>query len=294
MAGWTGAGCCGTWARRILEAHGSAGGAPLERAWRNALVPAGNDIGTKGLLSGLHLFSIASFSDRHESARRCAPGPEEQSLIKPRNMIKRLLPVLPFVLSLPALAQDPLTSGWAVQVGGATIDESIDVAVDDAGNTYAVGYFTGTAEFGTGSDAIQLVSGGQYDAFVMKLDTLGQPIWAHRIGGSDHDIMRRVVVDGNGDILVFGEFQTTVDLDPGPGEELFVSGAFTSRAFVLKLTGDGAYVWAKALGLRTTAASMELDPLGNIYLGGSFAGVTDLDPGAAVLSFTSFGGTDGF
>src|SRR5690606_24091649 len=141
---------------------------------------------------------------------------------------------------------------------------------------------------------IQLVSGGQYDAFVMKLDTLGQPIWAHRIGGSDHDIMRRVVVDGNGDILVFGEFQNTVDLDPGPGEELFVSGAFTSRAFVLKLTGDGAYVWAKALGLRTTAASMELDPLGNIYLGGSFAGVTDLDPGAAVLSFTSFGGTDGF
>lgn len=209
-------------------------------------------------------------------------------------MIKRLLPVLPFVLSLPALAQDPLAAGWAVQVGSTTIDEAIDVAVDAAGNTYAVGYFTGTAAFGTGTDAIQLVSAGQYDAFVMKLDTLGHPIWAHRIGGVDHDIIRRVAVDGNGDILAFGEFQNTVDLDPGPGEDVFVSGAFTSRAFVLKLTGDGAYVWAKALGLRTSAASMALDPLGNIYLGGSFEGVTDLDPGAAVLSFTSFGGTDGF
>lgn len=207
-------------------------------------------------------------------------------------MLKYFLPLLPFALFDPALAQEPLATGWAIQVGGVSIDEAIDVAVDSAGHTYAVGYFSGTANFGAGP--LQLVSAGQYDAFVMKLDSLGHPVWAHRIGGVDHDIIRRVVVDGSGDILVFGEFQNTVDLDPGPNEDIFVSNAFTSRAFVLKLTGDGEHVWARALGTKTTASSMVLDEVGNIYLGGSFQGVTDLDPGAGTLSFTSYGGTDGF
>jgi hypothetical protein len=206
----------------------------------------------------------------------------------------RLILFLPILLPLFTAAQDDLLSGWAVQFGGATADEVTDVAVDGAGNTYAVGWFTGTADFDPGPGTLELVSAGQFDAFVMKLDTLGQPVWVHRFGGQDFDIARRVVVDDAGDVFVFGEFQATVDFDPGPGEEILMAGPWTSRAFVLKLTGDGDLVWVKALGQFTTAASMRIDGAGSIYLGGFFEMVTDLDPGPDVLSFTSFGGFDGY
>jgi hypothetical protein len=57
-----------------------------------------------------------------------------------------------------------------MQKGGSlNVDEAYSVIVDNAGNSYATGYFTGTAIFG----ATSLTSFGSSDIFIVKINSAG-------------------------------------------------------------------------------------------------------------------------
>jgi hypothetical protein len=66
--------------------------------------------------------------------------------------------------------------------------------------------------------------------------------------------------------------------------------------FVLKLTSAGNFAWAKQMGgsVLWDAASLALDPSGNIIVNGTFDSPEDFDPGPAVFSMTPVGGIDVF
>src|SRR6185503_6945324 len=84
-----------------------------------------------------------------------------------------------FVLKLDA------TGGlvWAKSVGASGEDRGIGVHVDDAGHLYLVGDFAGTVDFDPSSGVYNLTSAGDRDAFVSKMDSEGNLIWARRLGG---------------------------------------------------------------------------------------------------------------
>lgn len=97
-----------------------------------------------------------------------------------------------------------------------------NAAADASGNTYVAGTFTGMVRFG----AVALcatplpksyerarAAGGPIDtpcrcvrdyadAFLVKLDSAGEPLWARRIGGALEDRAGPVVVDGAGNAVV--------------------------------------------------------------------------------------------
>lgn len=58
--------------------------------------------------------------------------------------------------------------------GGATIDEGIDICIDNNGNTFTTGYFSGLAKFGNFS----LSSSGTTDIFIVKTNSSGVVQWA--------------------------------------------------------------------------------------------------------------------
>ena len=59
-----------------------------------------------------------------------------------------------------------------------------DIVADAAGNSYVTGEFQGTADFDPGDDVLNLVSDGDDDTFVAKLDVTGSLVWAKRMGGN--------------------------------------------------------------------------------------------------------------
>lgn len=89
---------------------------------------------------------------------------------------------------------------WAVAGGGPGDDYGYDLALDAAGNTYAVGGCSYQASFGP----TLLTTAGDQDVFVCKIDAAGAYVWALQAGGSGNDQATGVARDGAGGLVLAG------------------------------------------------------------------------------------------
>ena len=207
-----------------------------------------------------------------------------------------------------ALVVTPLVSGaWtptspqiSVAIfGGIVNDYGKSVAVDASGNIYTAGYFAGTADFDPGAGTYNLTSAGSDDAYVSKLNSSGDLVWAKTFGGTVADYGTSVAVDASGNIYTTGYFAGTADFDPGAGTYNLTS-AGNDDVFVSKLNSSGDYVWAKTFGGAGGGGdydrgnSVAVDASGNVYATGHFASTVDFDPGAGTYNLTSAGWSDVF
>jgi hypothetical protein len=191
---------------------------------------------------------------------------------------------------------------WAGQIGRYANDglevENQAVATDAWGNCYITGFFEGTADFdpGPGTAELSTTGNGDEDVFIAKYDASGAYQWAFKIGSSsNNEIGNDITVDGVGNVLVTGEFDGTVDFDPGPGTAN-LSSAGADDAFVAKYDASGAYLWAFSLGDAGSdlGYSMAVDGSDNVLVTGRFRGSPDFDPGPGTANLSSAGGSDIF
>jgi len=95
---------------------------------------------------------------------------------------------------------------WSKKFGGTDYDQGLSIDVDDAGNSYITGHFSGTAAFGDKS----LVSvGNSRDAFVAKLNNSGDVQWARQAGSLNNDVGNSVALDNTGIVHTTGFFNNT-------------------------------------------------------------------------------------
>jgi hypothetical protein len=85
---------------------------------------------------------------------------------------------------------------WTRQLGTFTYDNVSDVAVDGDGSVYVVGH-TGGA-FPGGSSA------GNYDAFLVKWNALGDLLWIKQFGTSEYDEATSILISPSGEVYVLG------------------------------------------------------------------------------------------
>lgn len=191
-----------------------------------------------------------------------------------------------FVVKLNSLGQ----LVWAKSVGGTGNDQGAAVAVDDSGNVYVAGSFSGTADFDPDSGFANVSAVGFEDGFVMKLDADGAYQWAKQIGGTGPEYARGVAVDSSGNVFTTGYFQGSVDFDPGSATSTLAS-AGGNDAFLQKLDSDGNYDWAIRLGSAANdeGYSVTTDISDNVLVHGIFQGTVDFDPGAGADSRTTTG-----
>ncbi len=114
------------------------------------------------------------------------------------------------------------------------------VTVDASGNDIVTGYFSGMADFGTGS---MLASTGADDIYVLALDAAGKPLWAKHFGATSPDAGRALGTDSAGNIYVTGFFSGAPDFGMGP---LIVG--MQHNALVMKLDSTGKVLGAKGFG----------------------------------------------
>jgi len=178
---------------------------------------------------------------------------------------------------------------------GNSYDACKAIALDDAGNIYATGYFSTTVDFDAGPGVFNLTSVNAEDAYMAKYDTAGKLLWAKTIGDFRYQAGNALTLDANGNIYVTGIFFGTTDFDPGPAVANLVS-AGNEDVFVSKYDNSGNFIWAKRFGGPTNdfCNAIKLDASGNIYINGYFENTADFDPGLGVFNLVSAGSTDIF
>jgi hypothetical protein len=147
------------------------------------------------------------------------------------------------LLAKPAAAA---TLSYGTYLGGSKFDTFYAVAADSSGNTYAVGYTTGTL-FPTQNAAQPSYGGGASDAVVVKLNAAGTNIiYATYLGGSDSDQAYGIATDAAGNAYITGVTYSTNFPRAGALQSTFGGGL--QDAFVTKLSPTGAIVYSTYLG----------------------------------------------
>jgi hypothetical protein len=185
---------------------------------------------------------------------------------------------------------------WAKRWGTAQDEEGLGVAVDGAGNVAVVGgrtYITTTGSIYTVDN--------NHGLDILKYTPTGGTAWAPKwVNTRSLPQSADLKVDASGSLFVAGEFDGTVDLDPGTkwNQSYTVTSGPSHAGFVLKLTSAGSFAWASPfLGQFNTgtscyssAQSLALDGSGNVFVAGSYTGVVDFDPGAGTTNLPTGGG----
>ena len=195
---------------------------------------------------------------------------------------------------------------WLKTVGGGFLDVANAITCDNDGNVITTGYFGYTVDFDpdTGVYNLSYVQ-IEPDAFVLKLDSAGNFVWARSIAGyscmdeaDEGNQGCAVKCDSEGNVYTSGFFQCTVDFDPGPGTHSVTSNG-GSDIFVHKMTSSGEFSWVRTVGGQSSsqydifdaAYSIDLDTAGFIYASGIFDNLfVDFDPGPNVHNLNVSGG----
>lgn len=168
---------------------------------------------------------------------------------------------------------------WTSTAGGPGVDRATDIAVDNEGNIFVTGQFSGT--FTAGSIALTS-NGPSQDIFLTKWNAAGQALWARAAGSTGNtDIAENVAVDAAGNCWIAGQFSGTA-LFGG----LSVTSTFDPQlnalgddVFIARYNSDGDPLWVKkgAAIHHDQALGLAVDAAGNSWLAGQFSDVITFD-----------------
>lgn len=159
---------------------------------------------------------------------------------------------------------------WALSPDGTADSHAESITVDKDGNILVAGlFYSGNMTFGTYT---LLNTSANWDAFVVKYDSNGNPIWASSLGGPNMDYAESVTTDPIGNVYVTGPFESMGFMF---GSTSFSNtGIANSDCFLVKYSPAGNPVWgAKAGGAGVDIAyCVTTDNLGNVFCSGLFMG----------------------
>jgi hypothetical protein len=126
--------------------------------------------------------------------------------------------------------------------------------------------------------------------------------WSHQFGSVNSENPGKAFVDADGNVYMMAEYSDTIDMDPGPQEDLFFPKG-TPGYVLSKLNKDGGYLWTHSLydkgSLYGSTVALIDDRL---YIGGFYQdtlfyensnSVTELSAGAGLRSFLLILNPDG-
>jgi hypothetical protein len=149
---------------------------------------------------------------------------------------------------------------WNTFMGSSVTDVGNGIAVDGSGNVYVTG--DSRATWGT---PVNAYAGGNYDAFVVKLNSNGGRLWNTFMGSSGSDYGRGIAVDGSGNVYVTGyarySWGSPVNAHAGNGD-----------AFTEKLNSNGVRQWNTFMGsssyISEEGYGITVDGSNNVYVTG--------------------------
>ncbi|OQX77864.1 MAG: hypothetical protein B6D64_07650, partial [Bacteroidetes bacterium 4484_276] len=156
---------------------------------------------------------------------------------------------------------------WIKEIEGQESYYGSALATDAWDNIYLSGCFEDTLSIG----GFTLISKGEYDIFITKLDDTGNVIWVNQAGGVGEDISTSITLDKSDNIYLTGSFEDTAT---------FMDTTITSLGyqdiFIVKYNSSGEKIWLKKAGgdWGARASSITINKSGQLFLAGVFGGTT--------------------
>lgn len=155
---------------------------------------------------------------------------------------------------------------WSRSFGDASEQLVTSLATDAAGNIIMAGTFKGTINFGNGG----LISAGERDFFLAKLDTFGNLMWSKKFGDALDQSFPSIATFIDGSIALTGSFNGSIDLG---GTILTSAGA--NDALIAKFDATGNHLWSSRFGDANNdqrGSGVAVDKAGAVILSGRFQG----------------------
>ncbi|RXR23053.1 T9SS type A sorting domain-containing protein [Flavobacterium stagni] len=188
---------------------------------------------------------------------------------------------------------------WANQFGDPTkVDTVWDVGVDNQDNIYIGGLFKGTMDMDPSAGQTILQSPNTSDdAFLAKYNSNGELLWAQMFASQQIsvEVVYSIAFDTNNNVYCSGSFSGDIDFDNSSNTFNLSPVGFRSL-FILKLSSNGQFIFAKTIGTiannTENVLDIKVDNLENLYLTGSFVGTLDCDPDAGTYLLTNQSGNN--
>jgi hypothetical protein len=174
-----------------------------------------------------------------------------------------------------AEAEEDLDSG----INGIT-----EIVVDQSGNPYVAGTFSGTNFLGHA-----VTAEGARDILLARLNPAnGDPIWVSTPGSPELDAVMGLAIDNAANLYMIGDMGGTISFPTQPQATTLVVDDEFRDSFVAKYSQTGQVLWAKQIGgtQPIDGAHIAVNGAGQLYLTGAFEGearfdsITVTDPSA--------------
>ncbi len=144
---------------------------------------------------------------------------------------------------------------WILQFGASGHDEVLAAAPDEAGGVYLSGF--------TNSSLGGQFTGGIYDSWFARYDSVGHQLWIRQLGTATLDLANATAPDGSRGVYVSGFTDGSL---AGPN-------AGSSDAWLARYDGAGNQTWIRQLGTSSADAAFAAvwDGLSSVFV----AGLTD-------------------
>lgn len=184
---------------------------------------------------------------------------------------------------------------WAKSIGSDSTDDGLGIITDLHRSVFVTGYFRDTADFDPGPNAANLMSAGDQDIYILKLDSAGSFSWVKQIGGIGADAANAIDIDYVGAVYLTGYYTGTVDFDPDPSVSTLPMHG-NEDIFVGAYSNSGALVWAVSMGSSADDNGNAIIPntIGEVFSTGFFKGICDFDPGVPTFNLTAISNQDGY
>lgn len=152
------------------------------------------------------------------------------------------------------------------------------LAVDGAGNCYAVGFADNGAAVAFGTTNVMSQYSTGYSTFLVKYDTKGNALWAQLLESSRSCYCTAVSLDKDGNVFVGGSFRATLRIQT-------TEYAGEKDGFLASFNSDGVLQWAQQItGTGSTIKGICARVPGSVYAVGGIGNTACFSPSVCLTN----------
>jgi hypothetical protein len=183
---------------------------------------------------------------------------------------------------------------WGTYYGGTGNDFGVNCVTDGTGNVFLSGRTASTNSAAISTPGChQPISGGNFDAYLVKFNSAGVRQWGTHYGGFGIDYGYSCATDASGNVFLSGSTDSNNSTEIATvGSHQSVFGGGFGDAYLVKFNAAGVRQWGTYYGGNNyeEGVTCTTDISGNVYMGGQTSSATSTIMATAGSHQASFGG----